>query len=316
LIGAATAALVVALSILPRVFPLGPGSASGSVPTGGRVELRIDVPDGAHTGSADADSVWLGVERTGQVLRLDAVTGAFLGDVTVNQPTSDPYELWPASDGTFVWASGRDDRSLVRIDRGSMSVTARWAIDAVPYRVLPAGGAVWISDFDGGRVLEINAEDGTILGTISIPRATGLALAGSRLWVADYVGDLYEVNAAAHSVIARHDIASQATDLLVAGNNVYVWGLGGRRLDRFDAAAGAVAASRSGITAVANLRGDLWGAMDVGALARLDGANLAPLAAVPLGAVTTDQLVASADQLWAYAQAGDRTYIDAVRPTP
>lgn len=317
LLGVAAAALLLSVVVLPRLPALLPGATGPSgLPIGGATEVRVPVARGAHPASADAQSIWLGDEGTGGVIRLDAATGVTVGRIQVNEPTSEPYDLWPATDGALVWAAGRDDLSLVRIEIASMQATARWPIDAVAYRILPAGDVVWVSDFDGGRVLKIDATDGRVLGSVAIGRPTGLAMSGRALWVADFVGDVYEVDPVGLAVVERYDIASRATDLLVDDRSLLVWGIDPRPLERFDTDARAVVASQAGITAAAMVRDQLWGAWDIGAMARLDRSTLGFVAAAPLGPGATDQLVASGDRLWAYRGAEDGTFIEAVRPLP
>jgi hypothetical protein len=311
LVGAAALATFAILALaLPRL-PI-PGSGAGT-PV---VDLRIPVPDGAHTGSADRDSVWLGIEQAGAILRVDARTGEIRGEVRVNEPTDEAYDLWPVSDGRSVWAAGRDDRTLVRLDIASMSVAARWPIDAVPYRVVPAGDTVWVSDFDGGRVLKVDAVAGRVLGAVEVARPTGIAVTPAGVYVVGYVGDLVLIDPATMSATRGLPISGNATDLLPVEGGLLIWGLRGRVLERVDIDVGTVVATKSRVTAVATLEGAPWAALDTGRVARLDPQSLVSTAEVDLGQVRTDQLVASADRLWAYIEAGDGTYLYGIRPAP
>ena len=70
------------------------------------------------------------------------------------------------------------------------------------------------------------------------------------------------------------------------------------------------------MTSAAILRGELWAAWEIGALARLDRRSLDVVSAVTLGPGTTDQLVADGDRLWAFRGAADGTFMEAVRPLP
>jgi streptogramin lyase len=316
-VGTAAATLVVAVLLLPRLSSLGPGTFSPSEPPlGGSVELRIRVPDGAHTGSADAGSVWLASEATGHVTRLDATTGEVLGAVQVNDATRDPYNLWPATDGRSVWVAGRDDRSLVRIDIATMTIAARWPIDAIAYRIQPDGDAVWVTDFEAARVLRIDAADGTVLGSVRIASPTGIASTPDRVYVVGYGGELVVIDPASMAVVTRHAIAGRATDLAVIDGDLFIWGIQGRVLERFDTLSATVGATKPDVTAVATLGGQPWVALRGGLLARVDPRALSSLAVVPLGQVEADQLIASSDRLWAYAQSADGTFVVAVRPSP
>ena len=182
-----------------------------------------------------------------------------------------------------------------------MQVTARWPIDAVPYRILPAGDVLWVTDFDGGRVLRIDSSEGTVLGTIDIGRPTGVAVLGASVWVVDYVGNLYEIDRATDTVLERLDVAGQASDIAAIGDDLLVWGLRGRELERFDTTSRSIVARLPDVTGVALLDGAPWAAVAGGMVVRLDVDRLVPTALIQLGDVTTDQLVAGGGRLWVYA---------------
>jgi len=300
----------------PGASPASPTPTESDVPSAGAVELRVAVPDGAHTGSADAGGVWLGQESTGVVLKLDPESGAELGRVEVNAPTREPYDLWPVTDGTSVWVAGREDQALVRIDAGSLEVVDRWPIDAVPYRIQPGDRAVWVSDFDEGRVLKVDPTDGQVLASAPVSRATGIALTTDAVYVVGYGGSLVEIDPETAEIRENYVVAAKATDLVAIDGDLLIWGIDGRILERFDLETRRVAATTRGVTAVAVLDNQPWATTSDGAVARLDPGTLAAVGAVSLGDVGTDQLVASADRLWAYASTPGGTAIYVVRPRP
>jgi hypothetical protein len=319
----AAAMLLVAIAIaLPQWSNVGPPRSAGTspagstLPLGGTVDLRIPVPDGAHTGSADSTGIWLGQPTTGLVIRLDLATGAELGRVQVDAPTTDPYDLWPVSDGESVWVGGLSDRSLVQIDIASMEVAARWPIDAVPYRVQPAGGIIWVTDFDGHEVLAVDASDGTILDSVPAARAAGIAVTSDAVYVAGYTGTLVEIDPDDRRVVATHEIGTNATDLAVLDGQLLVWGLRGRPLELIDPLTGEILATSGDVTGVVPHGGQPWAVVRQGMIVRLDPATLAWTAVIPLGDVNTDQLVAAPDRLWAYAATDEATYIYAVSVRP
>lgn len=321
-IGAVAAAAVIVAVVALRALVASPGAAPGASgpAVAGTVELRQPLSGGLVPWSADGGGVWLGSAATGTVVRLDPATGEQRGSVKVNAATAEPYDLVPVIDRNSVWVAGRDDRALVRIDRATIAITARLPIDAVAYRIAPAGATVWATDFDGSRVLHIDASDGSILGSITIPRPTGVAVVGREVWVVDYVGDIYEIDPGSSTVVRRGDIAARATDLLVSGSDVLIWGID-RRLERFDTAVRAVTATRDGVTGVAMLDGAVWAAAGPGtiasaaAVARLDPTTLEPVGIVELPAATeTDQLVASPDRLWVWTGVGENGWLEAIRP--
>lgn len=318
----AAAALLVAVAIaLPRLPDVGPPASAGrptgsALPPGGVVDLRIPVPDGAHTGSADATGIWLGQPTTGSVIRLDLATGVELGRVEIDVPTAEPYDLWPVSDGESVWVGGFSDRSLVRIDIATMEVAARFSIDAVPYRIQPAGEIIWVTDFDDQEVLAVDASDGAVLASVPVARATGVAVTRDAVYVAGYTGTLVEIDPEDPRVVATHAIGTSATDVAVFDGRLLVWGLRGRPLELIDQLAGEILATSGDVTGVALRDGQLWATVRQGMIVRLDPTTLARMASIQLGDVTTDQLVAAPDRLWAYAATAEATFIYAVSVRP
>jgi hypothetical protein len=284
------------------------------LPVAGAVEIELPMPDGAHPSSADERSVWVGNEATGEVLRIDATTGETVGRVKVNQPTTELYSLVPVSDGTSVWAAGFDDRSLVRIDIGAIEIVDRWPIDAVPYRIAPAGSVLWVTDFDNGRVLSVRAGTGQILTTTPWNDATGIAVAADTVWAADYFGRLARIDPESGRIIETFRIASDATDVQVVGSDLWITGINGRRLERFDPTRGDVAAWMDHAWAVAFVHGRPWATVE-GGLVRLDPATLEMDGAVPLPNAETDQMVAADGRLWAYGGTPAGTVLYAVRPS-
>jgi hypothetical protein len=287
----------------------------GQLPIAGAIESQTTTPPGAYPGSADATSVWLGSESTGEVLRFDVASGEITGSVQVNEPTSEPYDLWPISDGTSVWTAGRDDRSLVRIDIASMQVADRWAIVAVPYRVAPAGSVVWVTDFEGGRVLRVDASTGEVELSVDVSRPTGVAVTSDAVWVATYSGAVVRLDPSTGTRVASYSIAHNATDVYPVGDQLWIVGINGRRLERLDTATGLVAAWTDEVTAISFLDGRPWAAVSGGALVELHPITLERIGAVRLGDVTTDQMVATGGRLWAFGATADETFLYGVRPS-
>ena len=314
--GAAATVLLVATLVLPRLLAPGPGAGASStgLPIGGAVAARVAIPAGSAPGSADDRWIWIGDSATGRITRIDARAASGAGEVQVSPATTEAYSLWPVSDGTAVWASGRDDRSIVRIDAASLDIQSRWPIDALAYRIVPAGDTLWVSDFDGDRVLRVATTDGQVLGSVDLPSPTGIAVTPAAVYVVGYLGDFAAIDPTTLEIVGRGRISGRATDVLVVDGAALVWGIDGRPLERVGAASATVTASRPGVTGVALLDGEVWAAIRGGTLVRLDAASLEPLATVALGDVDTDQLIASRDRLWAYAGTPEGTYLYAVEP--
>ncbi len=86
-------------------------------------------------------------------------------------------------DGNRVYAALADRGEIVVLDAQSLRVIARHTIPAEPRAVLPAadGGGLWVADFDGDRVLRLNADTGRIeAASDRIDRPACLALSPGR----------------------------------------------------------------------------------------------------------------------------------------
>jgi hypothetical protein len=218
-----------------------------------------------------------------------------------------------------AWTAGRDDRTLVRIDAGSMQVTARWGIDAVAYRIEPSRAEIWVTDFEGGRVLRVDPATGTVSGSVLVERPTGVAVTPGMVYAVGYGGELVAILPTTLTVVGRYPVAKDGTDVLTVGDDLFIWGIKGRRLERFDPVAGAVAAWTEGVTAVALVGDQPWASVSststrAAALVTLDPNSLDWSSAVPLGDAMPDQLVASSGRLWVSATTEGGDFVLSVIP--
>lgn len=99
-----------------------------------------------------------------------------------------------------------------------------------PWGVVPDGeGGVWVSDAAGGRVLQLSAA-GEVLRELPVPgddpRATGLAAAGGRLWVAGLGGTVTVLAPGAAGPPVQRPVAGEAADVTVDAARAWVPGHG------------------------------------------------------------------------------------------
>ena len=283
------------------------------LPSAGRVEREIVVPDGAHPASALDREVWLADPERGQVLVVDTIGLEVTATIPIDPPGSGAPDLWPAVDAESGWVAGGSDRTLVRIDRATMTVQDRFAVDAEAYRIAPAPDAVWLTDFSGGEVLKVDRETGMVLARVDFPDATGIAVAGDDVWVTSYSGRVARIDSVAATLVEIGLFAPDATDLHVEDGDLWIAGINGRRLERVDPATGEVVASYGPAGSIAFLDGQVWTSAE-GGLIRLDPETLRPIGAVPLPGVGTDQLVATDAGLWAFGDTEAGTRLVVVRP--
>jgi DNA-binding SARP family transcriptional activator/streptogramin lyase len=119
-----------------------------------RVAARIRVPDGCGQLAAGGGALWLANGCSAGLLRIDRKTNRVAARIDTNGSPVYPVDYHNG----FVWTV-TDDLRLLRIDPSSNSVVSTTDLapadrpaDAGPF-VAFGGGWLWISDFDGGRVL-------------------------------------------------------------------------------------------------------------------------------------------------------------------
>jgi hypothetical protein len=119
-----------------------------------RVAARIHVPDGCGQLTVGAGSVWLASGCSPGLLRIDPKTNEIVARIDTLGSPAYPIGYFDGS----VWTT-TDDLRLLRVDPSSNSVAA--TTDVAPTNrpegggpmFAFGGGSIWISDYDGERVL-------------------------------------------------------------------------------------------------------------------------------------------------------------------
>ncbi|HTQ46681.1 MAG TPA: cytochrome D1 domain-containing protein [Polyangiaceae bacterium] len=148
----------------------GPVGASIAVVDGGSTVVVVD-PDQGSVSFLDAAS--LGVKAT----------------VSVG---GEPHALLPMASGAILVANYRGGE-VVAVDAATHAVTARKSVCAGAYGLAASPDGTWVAvscEWDG-RVMKLDAATlapGTVASGLRRPRA--VAVVGSDVWVADYVGGL------------------------------------------------------------------------------------------------------------------------------
>ncbi|THA72988.1 serine/threonine protein kinase [Streptomyces sp. A0958] len=200
----------------------------------GAERWRVQADAWVYTLKADRGTVVTGT-RGGGVQAWEAATGERLWDLTGAQTDFETPEAGPAiHDGTvYVWQDARlralDARTGV--ERWSYPVGDAASCGGVPVRVAPApDGYVYVSA--GTRVLAVDIGSGRVRWHFECPAvfvsppafAPGPAVAGGGVYLADYLGTVYALDAATGK--DRWRIATEARQstepVLVVAGNVHV----------------------------------------------------------------------------------------------
>jgi streptogramin lyase len=274
---------------------------------------EIALEPGGYPAAGGAASVWIANDRTGELQRLDLASKTMGAPITINPPTTEPYNLGAALDGSSLWVAGFQDRSLVLVDANRLALTRRIPISAVPYRIASDEGEVWLTDFDGSQVLQVDPADGSILRRIDLLRPTGIAIAPDAVWVATYEGRLVRLDRRDGTILDRSPIAEDATDLQLQDGDVWITGIHDRRLERYDPDRDAIVAWTDGVTALAFIDDVPWVATTRAAVVRLDPGSLRWTGAVQVAA-ELDQMVAEGGNLWVVGTRDGEQVLFRVRP--
>ena len=129
---------------LTAVFAVGPAAAEGGVTTG-------------------AGNVWLIVDKSGTLARIDPVTGTIRQTVKVPAGSYNPY----FSDGQ-IWVTRAEGTELTRVDAAAGAVIATVPTGPNPRFLTAAGGAIWTLNQGDGTVTRVDAQTRQATTTIAL----------------------------------------------------------------------------------------------------------------------------------------------------
>ena len=220
------------------VAAVGPGQFTGNV-------SKFDASTGDRSGGIDilacslasgTYGVWVAGCPNVQQLSTEGPTPQLRANVRI--PFAEPLsaanyrESLPAmaeGDGA-VWVIGdAADRRLWRIDPQRHRIAATIALGFPPGGLAAGGGAVWVTDELGDRVVRIDPATNRLVGAIPVGRgAIGVAVGAGSVWVADAVGhSLTRIDPATNRVTAT--IRVPASPRAVAVGEGSVWAVGDGR---------------------------------------------------------------------------------------
>ena len=141
----------------------------------GDVALAFPKPDGVPIGALDHmafdGSVLWAADWHGILYKLDPSDGHLLGTLDVGTVCSSIQGLgW---DGTRLWLAGGTDQAIHAIDPATGQMIRSFSIPGTiyPSGISFGGGVLWVMGAvgAGGTIYKLNPEDGSLLGTITVP---------------------------------------------------------------------------------------------------------------------------------------------------
>ena len=129
---------------LAAVFNLGPAAPEGGITT-------------------SADSVWLIVDKSGSLARIDPATGAIRQTVKLPAGSYNPY----FSDGV-IWTTRAEGADLTGIDATSGAIVSNVRTGPKPRFLTAAGGAIWTLNQGDGSLTRVDARTRKAVATIAL----------------------------------------------------------------------------------------------------------------------------------------------------
>jgi virginiamycin B lyase len=130
-----------------------------------------------------------------------------------------------------------NDGSLTRIDPRTNRVVGRpIPVGGGPNNVAFSHGAVWVTDFDGGRILRVEESTGRTVAKIPAGSGlSGIATTSEAIWVTDWDRDeLLRVDPSTNLVVARISMGPAPAGVAAREGSVWVtdyWDGTVRRID-------------------------------------------------------------------------------------
>ncbi len=185
----------------------------------------------------DGDHMWVANYGGNTVTRL-AMDGFPASTV---QYLSGPTAL--AFDGLYMWVANYLGNSVQRYDKyGALtSVGAAGGDINMPSALAFDGSHIWVANYGGNSVTELDASNGSKLGTFTaggdISGPMALVFDGAHIWVANATGNsVTELDASNGSKVGTYRAGSDITGpmaLAFDGSHVWVASTGNNRLQKF-----------------------------------------------------------------------------------
>ena len=138
--------------------------------------------------SRDGKNLFAGHPWSGEVVRLQ-VRGARLSPAKKTRTGGKVEALALSPDGTRVYAALGDRGQVVALKADSLREVARFNIQGIPRGVLALGNSIYVADFDGDRIIRLDARTGEIESTsdrINRPAALAASPDGHEIYTTSF----------------------------------------------------------------------------------------------------------------------------------
>ena len=152
-----------------------------------------------------------------------------------------------AFDGTYLWVTAGNG-TVTKLNTADASVAGGpYTVGSNPQGVTFDGSHIWVANVGSNSVTELNASDGSLVGTYSIGSGTqpaGIAFDGTNIWVSNLgSNNVTKLNGSTGAVIGTYASGYQAHVLAFDGSNIWVPDRSGARVLKLKASDGSVVGS-------------------------------------------------------------------------
>jgi virginiamycin B lyase len=218
----------------------------------GSVAATIPLASAPSAGlTALSTAVWIPGEADGAVSRLDPDTNQIAATIQLGAtPTCSLCWGAVAADERSVWTTSRSARlAVVEIDPLKNHVIASLPVSVFPSAVAIAGdGTLWLASVLDSAVLRFDPRAHRQLASVTVPRASRLAVGDTAVWVltqrdGSARGSVARIDTRTNQVVANVEVGSHPTALALGEGSLWVVDEGTQSLRRIDPLTNTVVAS-------------------------------------------------------------------------
>lgn len=159
--------------------------------------------------------MWAVANLTSSVARIDTRTGRVTATIRVG---AGPYDVeWGFGS---AWVSNSGDGTVSRITGNRVVKTIK--VGTEPNGLSAIGGSLWVTDHTAGKLVRIDPGTNRVTGSVALPGADWVTLAGGSLWVSEETDVVARVDPKTLEVLARVPVKRNPLGSAVVGGRLWV----------------------------------------------------------------------------------------------
>lgn len=175
-------------------------------------------PPDAQATAPSPEGIWVTLAYQGAVALIDPATNAVTRQLAVDGA---PYAL--AVDGDSLWIADFENSRVLRIDAATGEERLRVRGISGPVEVAVGFDSLWIADHDSGFVFRVDPATGDWLARVHVGGLPGVSIGFGSVWArSDSASLVSRIDPATNEVVARIPMPTNASELEIAGDSVWV----------------------------------------------------------------------------------------------